>query len=857
MKRAIYATALGFSIVAIIMVAVGGYFVFQWTQGPLPEHDGTVTLAGLNDEVTIMRDAQGVPHIYASNMADLRFAQGYVQAQDRWWQMEFWRHTGAGRIQELTGQADSVMSTDIFIRVAGWEAASRRDLEALSPEALQLLEDFSAGVNAYISSRPVSELAFEYNILGLTGVEFEIEEWTPLDTIVWTKAMAWDLSGSHRNRELRNSELLAAYDQALFDDYHVPFPYGMHPTIIQLEDLPEAGAFDPVPEMQDTAGIPGVSSQFAGNFDGGVLFGMGDGIGSNNWVVSGDLTASGMPLLADDPHLGIQAPSIWYEVGLHCRPVTDACPLNVRGFTFASSPGVVIGHNDHIAWGVTNVGWDVLDLYQMEINPENDLQYMWNGEWRDMTVREETIRFGDGTEPLVLEVRETHLGPIINDYQIDEETNEVLGYNNENPLALRWTAHEQGTIVEALMLISEATNWDEFRHALSFWDIPAQNIVYADTDGNIGIQIPGRVPVRTEGHSGRFPVDGTTDEYEWLGFIPYEYLPSVLNPERGYIASANQALVPLEYYSYLQTELADEFGENANYVFHYDWARGWRGQRIVEMIEAVDAHTPETFQAIHGDNKLLFAELIAPTLSEIEMGADDLNEMRDWMLDWDYQLDIDSGQGALFSLFWYRLTNNLYEDQFGEIRDPEGTSREMLSVVYLMDEPNNAWWDDINTFGSVETRDEIVQLSFVEAVALARGRLGDDRAEWQYGDLHTSTFESNPLGASGIGLVENTVNIGPVATGGGAATVNATRWRYDEDDLMTVRSLPSMRMIVDIGDFGNNLSIQTTGQSGHPMSPNYNDMVDDWRLIQYNRMLWFDEDVAENAVSTLTLVPEN
>ncbi|MEO1645493.1 MAG: penicillin acylase family protein, partial [Chloroflexota bacterium] len=182
MKRAIYATALGFSIVAIIMVAVGGYFVFQWTQGPLPAHDGTVTLAGLNDEVTIMRDVQGVPHIYASNMADLRFAQGYVQAQDRWWQMEFWRHTGAGRIQELTGQTDSVMSTDIFIRVAGWEAASRRDLEALSPEALQLLEDFSAGVNAYISSRPVSELAFEYNILGLTGVEFEIEEWTPLDT---------------------------------------------------------------------------------------------------------------------------------------------------------------------------------------------------------------------------------------------------------------------------------------------------------------------------------------------------------------------------------------------------------------------------------------------------------------------------------------------------------------------------------------------------------------------------------------------------------------------------------------------------------------------------------------------------
>lgn len=857
MKRAVYATALGFSIVAIVMIAVGGFFVFQWTRGPLPTHEGRLVIDGLNAEVTIIRDENGVPHIYASNIADLRFAQGYVQAQDRWWQMEFWRHTGAGRIQELTGYSDSVMGTDVFIRVAGWQASAERDIAAMDAETLAQLEDFSAGVNAYINSRPVSELAFEYNVLGVTGVTFDVAPWTPLDTMVWTKAMAWDLSGSHRGREINNSALLEALGQAVFDDYHPPYPYDQHTTIIQLEDLPEAGPFEPIPLDADTAGISGINTQFAGNFDDGVLFGMGEGIGSNNWVVSGALTESGMPLLADDPHLSIQAPSIWYEVGLHCQPVTDACPVNVRGFTFASSLGVIIGHNDTIAWGVTNVGWDVLDLYQLEINPDNDLQYRWNGEWRDITVREEIIRFGDGTEPVTLNVRETHLGPIINDYQRDEITGELLGYNNENPLAMRWTAYETGTIIQSILELNQASNWDEFRAALQYWDIPSQNVVYADVEGNIGIQIPGRVPVRVDGHTGRFPVDGTTDAYEWLGYVPYEYLPSVLNPERGYIASANQALVPLEYYSYLQSELSDEFGENANFVFHYDWARGWRGQRIVDMLEAESVHTVATFQAIQGDNKLLFAEAIAPTIATIDMGAENLNELRDWMLDWDYQLDIDSGQAALFSVFWYRMASNMYSDQLGEIQETNGTHRDMLAASLLLAEPNNAWWDDITTNGTVETRDVIVRLSFAEAFAIVRGRLGEDRADWQYGDLHTATFVSNPLGASGVELVENTVNIGPVQVGGGPSTVNATRWSYDEDTLMTVRSLPSMRMIIDFSDFSNNLSIHTTGQSAHPMSEHYANMVDDWRLIRYNTMLFTEADVTANGVSTLVLAPGN
>lgn len=841
---------IGLVVIVIVLVAVGAVLVNNWTRGPLPSSDGTVTIQALNDTVTIIRDEWGVPHVYASNLHDLRFAQGYVQAQDRWWQMEFWRHTGRGRIQELTGQTASLTGTDIFIRTIGWEESALRDIEMMNENTLEEVEWFSEGVNAYIMERSPSDLAFEYNVLGLTGVDFEIEPWTPLDTVVWTKVMAWDLSGSNRGNELFLSSAIEDFGEEAAAIVQPAFDYETFPTIIWDEELPSGGnSFAPPLLDSDTAGIHGISTQLAGNFNAntGFIFGTGDGIGSNNWVVSGDLTESGMPLLANDPHLGIQNPSIWYEIGLHCQPVSDECQHNVRGFTFASSPGIVIGHNENIGWGVTNLGPDVLDLYRMEINPDNDLQYLWNGEWRDMDVREEEIRYGDGGS-MTIQVRVTHLGPIINDNQRDEETNEVLGFNNEDPLALRWTADEVGTIIEALLRLNKADNWEEFRDAIQYWDIPAQNIVYADVEGNIGYQTQGRIPIRAAGHTGILPVDGTTDAYEWLGYVPYEYMPSLYNPERGYISTANQAVVSESYYEYLAEQLGDEFGEDAEYAFDYNWATGYRGLRINEMIESFDTHSIETFQTIHGDNHFVFAEQIAPALAELDMGSDELNEARDWMLDWDYQMHMDSPQAALFGTFWQTLSNSIFADEFGS--GSLGGSG-MYGTKLLFDMPDNVWWDNIETDDVTETRDDIVGVAFSEAYDATVERLGDNRDEWRWGDIHTATFVSNPLGASGIGIIEDLVNVGPVATSGGSAIVNATGWRDD----LTVSAIPSMRMILDFSDFGNNLSIHSTGQSGHPMSEHYGDMTNDWRNINYNPMVWMLAEAEGNGGSTLILQP--
>ena len=470
-------------LIALVLVAIGAVMINRWTRNPLPQHDGTLTVAGLDDTVEIIRDEYGIPHIYASTTHDLRFAQGYVQAQDRWWQMEFARHIGHGTIQELTGKSDALMRSDIFIRTVGWRRATENDLANLPPDVVAELQSFADGVNAYIMNRSAGELAFEYSILGLTGVNIPIEPWTPMDTLVWTKVMADDLSGN-QGAERLYVEMLEALGEEMLEDYWIDYPFDDKSTIIQPEDYPDPESISMGANNWDID-LVSTTTELAGNFDAsqGFVFGKGEGVGSNNWVVSGDLTESGMPLLANDPHLGIGMPSIWYEIGLHCQPVSDACPYNVRGFAFPAVPAIIIGHNERIGWGVTNVGWDTQDLYRITVNPDNPLEYEWNGEWREMEVVDEEIRFGDGQEPITIQVRITHLGPIINDNRIDEETGEILGFNNEDPLAFRWTAYEPSTIFQAIQLLNQAQNWDEFRAAISYWDTPSQNIVYADVDG--------------------------------------------------------------------------------------------------------------------------------------------------------------------------------------------------------------------------------------------------------------------------------------------------------------------------------------------------------------------------------------
>jgi penicillin amidase len=373
--------------------------------------------------------------------------------------------------------------------------------------------------------------------------------------------------------------------------------------------------------------------------------------------------------------------------------------------------------------------------------------------------------------------------------------------------------------------------------------------VYADVDGNIGYQSTGRLPIRAADHSGLVPVDGTTDAYERQGYLPFEYMPSLFNPERGYISTANQAIVPPEYNAYLSQEL----DEDATYSIGIDWDYGYRGARINQLIEELAPHTPETFMQIQGDNMLLSAAEVVPYLETLTFEDAALSDARDWLLTWDYQMHMDNPQAALYAEFWMHLVNNVFPDQTDGESGSSGGSRTMRAMVLLLEQPENLWWDDLSTTDVVETRDDILMRSFSEGYAAVAAALGSDRNSWRWGALHTSIFVSNPLGLSGIDMVESMVNRGPVFTSGCSSCVNATGWNVSQG--LEVTSLPSMRMIIDLGDLSASQSMHTTGQSGHPFSAQYENMIDPWRNIEYHPMLWTREQVSAVAASTLVLLP--
>jgi penicillin amidase len=819
-------------VVSIVLALLGTYT----TRRSFPQVEGDLKLPGLDAEVNIYRDEYGIPHIYASTLHDLFFAQGYVHAQDRFWQMDVWRHIGSGRLSEMFG-ADQV-ETDAFLRTMGWGTLAEQELAESSPEAVAILTAYAEGVNAYLADHSGSAISLEYAILGLLTPGYEPEPWTPVHTLTWAKAMAWDLRGN-MDEEIERALLMKAFTPEQVADLYPAYPPD-HPVIVESFPVEAAGGqgSSPLGVVPAEAALQTAAQNLA--LLDPLLGPGGTGIGSNSWAVSGQLTESGMPLLANDPHLGIQMPSIWYQIGLHCQPKGEACPYEVAGFSFAGVPGVVIGHNDRIAWAFTNNGPDVMDLYIEKVNPDNPNQYEVNGQWVDFETRTETILVGGG-EPVQVTVRSTRHGPVISDVYGLEEFGDQAGLElPENfVIALRWTALEPAHIFDAIWGFNKAQNWEEFRAAARSFTVPAQNLLYADVDGNIGYQQPGKVPIRQNG-DGSLPVPGWTDEYEWIGYIPFDDLPFVLNPESGYIVTANNQSAPRDY----------------PYLVTTDWDYGFRAARIVEMIENAPGPIDIAYiQQMQADSTSLNAEVIVPILMSLPMEGRNDEVRQKFLAGWDYREEADSQAALLFERFWWNLiVDTFYDEPFPEGYFPAGGSRFYEVMRNLVQEPQSAWWDDLSTPDVVETRDDIFLRAFTETVQIGEERYGKNLDKWPaWGDLHTATFRNQTLGQSGVGLIESIFNRGPFPTGGGESIVNATGWQFGVS--FEVDWLPSMRMIVDLGDLRNSVTVHTTGQSGHAYHPHYIDLAPLWAEVQYYPMLWNEQAVVSNAESHLRLMP--
>ncbi|MBV6451052.1 MAG: Acyl-homoserine lactone acylase QuiP [Anaerolineales bacterium] len=848
-KTILKRTGIGFLILVILLGAGGGYYFKSYlpnTVAPksFPQIDGTIQLEGLDGPVDIYRDHMGIPHIYATTAHDLFFAQGYVHAQDRFWQMDFWRHIGSGRLAEMfPSQAD----TDAFLRTLGWRVTAEQEYAQLDADSKAIVDSYTAGVNAYITGKEDINLSLEYALLGLPilAPDYKIEPWTPIHSLTWGKAMAWDLR-ANMDEEIQRAVLMKTLTPEQIAELFPAYPAD-HPVIVnKIGDLTSASAPTPASAFDIPDATLAALQKNASLLD--VALGpAGDGIGSNSWAVSGKLSSTGMPILANDPHLGIQMPSIWYQIHLECKPVSEACPFNVAGFSFAGVPGVVIGHNEHVAWGFTNVGPDVMDLYIERVNPDNPNQYEVNGEWVNFETRKETINVAGG-DPIEMTVRLTRHGPVISDdfgplkNVGDPEDKEFVPFKDRSGIelpeqyviALKWTALSPSTPFKAIWGFNTAKNWDDFRAAAQEFHVPPQNLLYADVEGNIAYQMPGDIPIRAKG-DGTIPVPGWTDEYEWTGYIPFEELPYTVNPPEGYIATANNQVPPSDYPHWIT----------------YDWDYGFRAQRIVDMIQNAPGKIDFAYiQQMHGDAFDANAALYVPILLETDgLSEEHVNLLKDW----DYQDRIDSTAAAMFNAFWRHLLQNTFNDDMPEARYfPDGGSR-WNEIMRHMD-ASSAWWDDRSTKDMVETQNDIVKKSFEQGIAELEEIFGKDTSKWKWGDMHASTFRNGTLGESGIGLIENLFNRGPFPTGGGEALVNATGWSVH--DGYETNWLPSMRMIVDMGNLSNSVTVHTTGQSGHAYHPHYIDMAEMWTGIDYYPMLWDLDAVTADAEGHLVLSPK-
>lgn len=849
---------LGWTVAILLVLGLGaGGFGWFTAQRSFPQTTGTLSAAGLENNVTVQRDASGIPTITATTSHDLFFAQGLVHAQDRFWEMDFRRHLTSGKLSELFGE--SQLGTDKFLRSLGWHNIAEEEFTALSPEVKAFYEAYSAGVNAYLAERQGAALSLEYAVLGLQNADYAPEPWSPADSIAWFKAMAWDLRTNIED-ETERALVAQTLDPELLNELYPEYPFDEHPVIVDKNwalELPAASlqreGSDLVSRVQDRVSelLDGALSSVDE-----LITSQGEGVGSNSWVVAGSHTETGSPLLANDPHLGASLPSVWTQLQLRCETLSEACPFDVAGFSFSGLPGIVIGHNQDVAWGFTNLTTDVADLYIERVNGDS---YWQDGKQWPLAVRKETIKVAGG-EDVELEVRSTQHGPIVSgltpDFTSIAETPriglgsgsretvhdpslsdaEVTDLTGEFEVSLRWTALDPGSTGEAIFALNRAKNFDDFRAAAALFDVPAQNLIYADVSGNIGYQAPGRLPIRGAG-DGWLPQPGWDSAYDWQGFIPFDDQPSLYNPESGYIVTANNAIVSDSY----------------PYFLSRDWDYGYRAARIVELLEDSFATGPvnaQTMADIQMDNQMPAASMLQQAFREITPTEKGAAEALTALQSWNGQNDMGSSEAAYANVLWEHVTDLMVGDQAASItRDNQ--SRYAKFFENQLSEPNSIWWQ--NEKAGVSTRDELLTLAADQAYSELIATQGSNQSKWDWGKLHAIPLVHGTFGTSGIAPIEWIFNRGPYEVGGGSGVVNATGWGLGKGYATT--TVPSMRMVIDPSNWDASTWIHLTGASGHAFNKHYTDQTQDWANGVQREWAYSQASVDDTTKDTLTLVP--
>lgn len=797
----------------LVLLVVSVAFAFWRLRAPLPRVSGTERVDGLRAKVDIIRDVDGVPHIRASNEADALYALGYVHAQERLWQMEFQRRVAQGRLSEFAGP--ETLPTDRLLRTVGIARAARTAWHKLDAETRALVEAYVAGINGFLATRRGGGLPVEFAMLRISP-----DPWRGEDVIAWQKAMAWSLSQNWSQELLRVRMSARVGDEAA--DQLMPSYTPNGPIILPLDG---GGQPAPTPPVQPAPAPPGtghtardatILADLAGLNDlvAGIPFGPAQGGGSNNWAVSGLRSITGRPLLASDPHLGGQAPAVWYLAHI------SGGAMDVIGASLPGTPGILVGHNQRIAWGITAMLADVQDLYVERINARDQVEH--DGVWEQMTILRDVIKVR-GQEDVPIRIRVTRHGPLVSD-ALEKP---------HSALALRWTGLDEGdSTASAFVKVNLASNWPEFVTALAGLHVPTLNLVYADVDGNIGYVGAGALPVRLN-HDGSRPLPGWASDFDWRGYLHESEWPKALNPGRGFIVSANNKAVPDSYPFTLGTS----------------WEAPYRAQRIIELLEGSSRLAVEDMARMQRDVRSTQARTVLPFLLRARPLDAASRDAMDRLQEWDGTLSGESSEAALYEAWYEATVRALFEDELGPDLFGDYASIRYVAakaVDAIAQAGTTPWCDDVRT-SEPETCDTLLGQALQRAIADMGSRQGTSNiSKWRWDAVNAATFPHEPFDA-----------------------VPALRWAFSRSlphggdgftvtPVMPIRDrtfVSSYRQIIDLAALDASRFVIPMGQSGHVWSNRYADLLEKWDKVEYLPMRFTKDAVDAALAERLVLEP--
>ena len=770
----------------------------------LPQYSGSKQLPGVDDSVEVFFDEYATPHVFATNEKDLFYVSGYLMARERLFQLSLSAASGRGELSLFIG--DDRLSSDIYLRTFGIPFIAKELDKKLDDKTRKLLFAYCQGINDWIDESE-NNWPIEFRILRSKPIK-----WKTSDVIAFSRLMAYELQQSWKG------EIILG---ALVEALGIKYAKGLFPN--DPDDIMIATPYNNMGAFYNKISKEERKIRSLLGMDGTVM-------GSNSWVINGNKTESGKPILSNDPHLGTKHPSWWYEMHL------KGGKFNISGVCLPGMPIPIIGQNENAAWGFTNIMIDDMDFFIEKINPNNPNQYKHDNSWKEITIRKETIKLKSGSDTTIT-VRSTHHGPIITDIHGSLK-------NSKKQISMTWSGHFMSDELPTLIKMATIKNWDDFSDAVKTFSVPGQNIIYADINGNIGWRPAVKIPIRKNAKN-LLPRPGEDSAYDWNGFVPFNEMPFLLNPKKGFIATANNKTIDDSFPYYISNQ----------------WASPSRIKRIEEMLKDKTSTNLDYMQEIQMDQKSHLALEIVNHLLKTKSNDNNkwLNKGHNILSEWDF-IESPNSKGALvYHYILNALLKNIYGDEMNKIGENyliDFVNQPMVpvrSLISLLRAPNSIWFDDINT-NEVESKSQILEKSIVDGIRLLEKDFGNNDNSWKWSKTHTIT-QSHAMGSQKILNTLFNFNLGPFPSGGSSGSINKAEYKLLKD--FDVAVAPSMRRIVDFNNLNETKFILPGGQSGLQNSPHYKDQSELYKLGKY-RTTYFDENyIRLNIKNRLVLLPNN